>query len=524
MEDLSKKKSLIILICIGLLVIGCSVVEAYPPYTKINNVNSSFFSSNQGIIKKINEDLRYAPSAAGGQKYYVCDTGDDNNSGLSEEFPFKTHYKAMEVFGTVDAGGSVLFCRGGVFQVTAGRAIDNMACNISAPCTLADYGDPSAKRPLIVDDGSNINPIWFADGGKKSPDGGYIVKNLMLVSTGGSAVGVFLYRGVNNIVFDNILIDGFRLGVQIAGGSVHNVTLRNSVVRRSRGQGILGACDDCLFEGNYFENNGSTRFHHNIYLSSNDDPLVTNMVVKGNTLYKSAIDTDGSCVGVSLGAHGKFEGLTIENNYIKEDIGKVKGGCYGISIDPGYAYEEFFRNVLIRGNVLLNVGGNAIGCASCDGVVIENNIIIGTDPALVHGISVPVSAEDSVKSRGVVIQNNKILLGRDWNQSSGIRVLSSMTVVNNAINLPDYPLGMCVRDLDENIDIGPSSNTCTSTVSASTIGAFAEQMLKDAFGEITPEEITPEEITPEEITPEEITPEEITPEEITPEEITPEKK
>lgn len=434
--------------------------------------------------------LLLASTSLYAKNYYVCPTGSDNNSGLTEAEPFASYEKGINTFATIAAGDSVLFCRGGTFPVTKGKAINNMSCSISSPCTLGDYGDPAADKPLLtVSDATK--PIWFADGGTKTPDAGYVVKNLSLVSTTGSGVGVFLYRGVNNIELDNLHIQGFRLGIQIADMTVHNVTLKNSVILKSVGQGILGACNDCIIENNHFENNGTNGFHHNIYLSSNDG-VAKNVLVKGNTLYKSAM-VDGKCSGVSLVVHGKFENLTIEKNLIKEDVGAVKGGCYGISVDPGYAYEEYFKNVIIRGNTLLNMGGNAIGCASCDGALIENNLIIDQGSSLVHGISVPVRTEDAVKSKNITIRNNRILLTKNWNPTSGVRVGGSypMSVENNEINLVDYPLSECVRGSEKNVGVNNSLNTCKKTVSAATLEKLVEDLLGGSY-ESTPIEEAPE--------------------------------
>jgi hypothetical protein len=490
--------------CVGVFMLGCtdavpteSAIQINNTKPKQSNVEIVNLGADQDVIKQINMELNSNPPAAGGKTYYVCNTGNDENTGLSESSPFRSYEKAMSMFATISGGDSVLFCRGGQFPVSKAKAINNMSCSISSPCILGDYGDSTADKPLItVSDASK--PIWFADGGTKTPDAGYIVKNLSLVSTTGQAPGVFLYRGVNNILLDNLHIQGFKLGIQIADSSVHTVTLSNSVILNSVGQGILGACNDCIIENNHFENNGKNLFHHNIYLSSNDG-IAKNVTVRGNTLYKAAMQ-DGKCSGVSLVAHGKFEGITIENNLIKEDIGAVKGGCYGISVDPGYGYEEYFKDVVIRGNTLLNVGGNAIGCASCDGALIENNTIIDEGSVLVHGISVPVRTEDSVKSKNITIRNNKILLTKNWNQTSGVRVggLHPMTAENNTVYLADYPLSVCVRGSEKNLDVDDSSNTCKKTVSPTTLQSLVQSLLSDSSADTAIEETVIEETAIEE--------------------------
>src|SRR5690606_4641636 len=146
----------------------------------------------------------------------------------------------------------------------------------------------------------------------------------------------------------------------------------------------------CLIENNYFENNGThPSLDHNIYLAQKDVPA-RGIIIRNNTLYRSAI-VDAKCQGVSLVGHGLLEDVLIENNVVKEDAGKVTGGCWGISIEPGYnKVDESFRNIVIRNNKIINVGGNAIGCASCDGVVVEGNEIIDEVKMLTAGIKIPV--------------------------------------------------------------------------------------------------------------------------------------
>ncbi|MDF1688925.1 MAG: right-handed parallel beta-helix repeat-containing protein [Cycloclasticus sp.] len=445
--------------------------------------------------------LILASTSLHAKDYYVCPTGDDANNGLSEATPFASYEKGINTFATVAAGDSVLFCRGGTFPITKGKNIKNTNCSVEVPCTLGDYGDKTADKPLITSS-SAINALSFYGNVDASlSGGGYIIKNLSLVSTTGEGKGVFLYIGVHDMLIENLHIQGFKVGMQITGSTTHSITLKDSVVMDSGSQGVLGGCNDCLYENNHFENNGSGVFDHNIYLASGKGGAAKNMTVRGNTLYKSSM-VDGKCDGVSLVVHGKFEDLTIENNLIKEDAGTAKNTCYGISVDPGYADEEYFKNVIIRGNTLLNVGGNAIGCASCDGALIENNLIIDQGSTLVNAIAVPVRTEDAVKSKNITIRNNRILMTKNWNETSGVRVGGSypISVVNNDINLVDYPLSECVRGSEKNVGVNDSLNTCKKTVSATML----EQLVQDLLGglyEETPVEETPVEETPVEETP-----------------------
>jgi polygalacturonase len=181
-------------------------------------------------------------------------------------------------------------------------------------------------------------------------------------------------------------------------------------------QGILGGCSDCVIDNNLFDNNGYSKrvFNHNIYLSFHGNK---NIIVSRNILRNSAI-VDGKCSGVSLVVHGEVSYLTIEGNTIEEKAGAVENGCWGIAVDTGYAREEVFSNIIIKGNEIVNVGNVAIGCSSCVNVVIENNRITNAnDTFSLANIKIPSQEEDSIKSDQVVVRNNIMV-----NHNSAIHV------------------------------------------------------------------------------------------------------
>ncbi|WP_289281965.1 MULTISPECIES: right-handed parallel beta-helix repeat-containing protein [unclassified Methylophaga] len=415
--------------------------------------------------------LMLISSAAYSQNYYVCDsTGDDNNDGLSESTAFKSFTKGVSLFSKVSPSGALLFCRGGQFYVTAKHKLVNWKCSAEKPCTIASYGDPSLDAPKIVSS-EGESALNFEEGGSAGGDGGYIVKDLILISTTGKGTGVRLYNDVDDVTLENLHIEGFDLGVYSAGSnpadendpSVNMMNdrfvLRDSVIINNTTQGFMGGCNDCLIENNHFEHNGETRgFDHNIYLA-NKGQYATGITIRNNTLYKSAI-VDGSCQGVSLVGHGLLKDVIVEGNIIKEDAGKAAYSCWGISFDGGYTSDESFLNITIRDNTLMNMGGNAIGCASCDGALIENNTIIDEAGNLLAGVNVPVKNEDSIKSKNIVIKNNRIVT--NFEKATGIIVGGehSFSVLNNRIWSSTSAFKECIEKKDANIDTDTSTNQC----------------------------------------------------------------
>jgi hypothetical protein len=410
-------------------------------------------------------------SASYSKNYYVCDsTGNDDNDGLSESTAFKSYPKAISTFNKMFAGDSVLFCRGDVFPVTVDARIYNSMCGAEKPCTLGSYGDESLPKPVL--NATNQNGLYFTEGGNADQDGGYIVRDLSILSDGNSKKnGIIIYNDVDDITLDGLHIEGFRIGVYSAGANTPNamangindrLVLKNSVIINNSSQGFHGGCQDCLIENNTFENNGFGQkiLDHNIYLGWSSS-IAKGVTIRNNTLYKST-HIDGKCQGVSLVVHGKFEDLVIENNTVKEDLGKVTGYCWGISVDPGYAKEEAFYNVTIRKNTLINVGNVAIGCASCDGVSIDDNTIIDEGNVLTYGISVPAKAEDSVKSKNVVIRNNRIVYDNPNGYGVAVGGEQLSKILSNQVYQPHASTVECFRRTAANSNTDISTNECNT--------------------------------------------------------------
>ncbi len=369
------------------------------------------------------------------QNFYVCNNGADSNRGLSPYEPWATFDFAMSRFSTLNAGDSILFCRGGTFTSSFPRLF-NQHCASDAPCTIADYIPPdvtpiNAKLPVIIN--GNANGVFnFQDGGDADHDEGYVVRNLSLKGTG-TGNGIFLFNDVDYVTIEGVTIDGFDIGIYSASANPpnpgankvnDNIVLRNSTIINNKNQGWLGGCNDCVIDNNKFTNNGFGQkiFNHNIYISGANNSGIT---ISNNILNKSAF-VAGKCAGVSLVVHGVVQDLTIKDNTVFEDIGAAEQACWGISVDPGYATEESFSNVIITGNKVTNVGNVGIGCASCTDLQILNNIITHSQDFSFTGIKVPVRAEDTVKSDRILITGNYIEL-QDPNQrgKQGIVVTST---------------------------------------------------------------------------------------------------
>lgn len=375
----------------------------------------SYFLFNRGEVmlrKSLFFLVGFISSAiAQGATYYVCNHGSNNNSGTSPHSPWQTFDYAMTRFNSVNAGDSILFCRGGIFRSSFPR-IANFKCRRDNRCTVGDYSI-DGKRALPRINGSAGGVFNFQDGGNADHDEGYIVKNLSLRGIG-TGVGVFAFNDVDFLTIDNLVIDGFSIGVFMAGANPlnpgadptsDNIILKGSRIMNNSGQGWLGSGSNLLITRNKFTNNGfgNAVFNHNVYIGGHS--ANSNITVSNNILYKSAV-INGHCSGVSLVVHGVQNGLNILNNLVYEDRGTAGQGCWGIAVDPGYAMEESFKNVVIANNTVSEMGNLSIGCASCVNVKIYANQITNSQAYGSTGIVTPDRAEDSLKSANVYIWDN----------------------------------------------------------------------------------------------------------------------
>lgn len=411
-----------------------------------------------GVMTGLLFTLSPPSGRAAGNVYYVCDcqpgadgdcqAGSDANSGSDPAAPWQTYGQARAFFNSsLTAGDEIRFCRGGAFDLGSGSGRwVTTACTAAQPCVVADYVPPWASgnegRPILsrpTDDYA----FDLANGGNAIAEGGYTFRNLDLrcpgCTTGGWAF--FLYNDVNDVLIDSISMDGFAIGVHLAGanpcsgsdaqcnGQNDSITVRNVTITNSDAQGILGGANELLIEDSYFENNGDgTILDHNIYISHGN-----NITIRHNELYRSSLDAGGNCGGTSLVGHGVMSNLLIEGNWVHEDLGKANQGCWGISITTGYSTAESFNNVTIRGNRVENVGNVAIGTAACLNCTIENNVIVQQQGFGVTAIAVPdvaPGAGDAI-STGVTVRNNSIAT----TTGTGIRLSqgSGHTLVSNAM-------------------------------------------------------------------------------------------
>lgn len=376
-----------------------------------------------------------------------CRRGSALNDGLSPATPKQLWSQLPARKG----GDTILFARGGSW-IDASMNIAIPTASPSTPVTWDSYAPPwgGEAKPILTESRRLRYLFNFDDGGQRIADGGYVIRNLDLRGGGvmggakGGQAGVFAYWGVNDLLMENLEISGFSNGVYLAhlpkdpakGWENHRITLRKSYLHHNLASSFLGGAADLRIEDNILDRNGSEPiFDHDIYVSS-----ATVGVIRRNTITRSVLNKQGQCAGSPIVVHGAVDGLVIEDNKIIQASGSAPQ-CYGIEVSGGYADAqgaEYFHNVHIQGNTVVNAGYIGIGVRGCTGCAVENNSIIWTGPGGNQGISMGVNNPSALDERGtaLAIRNNSIYMPAPLGTATGILLMnegSGHTVSENII-------------------------------------------------------------------------------------------
>lgn len=383
-----------------------------------------------------------------------CKPGSDANDGLAKAHPWQTLSKVASAIGLLQPGDQILFARGSA--QSGSLSIYNKNSVAANPIVLDAYApDWSTTAALpILNVAAGVSGLNFQDSGLANHDEGYVVRNMNIrggLSSSSGGTGVFLFNDVDHVLLENLEISGFAIGVNCAASHAAEnpqtsdakndyITLRGSFIHDNGVQGYYnGGCGHVLVANNIFDNNGFAgpllSHNHNIYIGDSGQDVT----VSSNVLTRSAVG-NGVCQGDPIVSHGQQVGLVIENNLIDESTG-AGDGCYGIQVNPGYPAAENLGGSVIRGNTIVNVGGNGIAVGACPDCVIENNKIVQMLPRNFYGITMPtenIQAGTDAADQHLTVRNNTIYIAGGTASSVGIQVGtygSQHVVVSNLVYL-----------------------------------------------------------------------------------------
>ena len=404
----------------------------------------------------------FVSTAANATVYYVsdcqagaasgCVAGNDSNNGTSAATPWRSTSKLQNAFNAGKPGDQFLLAKGGAWSGVGMTLFNNNAGNPSAlytnPLIIDSYtpGWASTAKP-ILNTSSGVVAFDFSNSGAPPlVNGGYTVRNLSLQGAGVADVGVRLFNGVQNVVADNLTINGFNAGVgciglAAAGSDPSFITIRNSTFTNNRAVGIgMWGCPNVLIDSNTLDNNGFSRpgLDHPMYISGSDKGRITaGVVIRNNRLTNNAV-TSGLCQATVIVGHDAASDWLIENNYIYQAPGTSYPTCWGIAISPANGgYMEGMDRLTIRGNTIVNVGNNGIELAACRTCTVENNVLVweNTTDASAIRYHLPPTTPAYVGT-ALTVRNNSIYFAKTSDTSRGVMVNdqgTNHTVVSNLV-------------------------------------------------------------------------------------------
>jgi hypothetical protein len=365
-----------------------------------------------------------------------------NNASPGTQAAPKQNLAGINV-NTLGAGTQLLFKSGGSWNWTSTVRLDNRNTSAAAPLTFAAYGTGAA--PLL-----RVSSLYGFETGEFSnttPDGGYVFRGLKFdgLNNGSNNHAIWLRGTVSDVVIEDVEMTGFYIALNGQGhDDIQRVTVRNSNLHHNRGMGVLGTFNNSLFEGNTFEANNfsGSGFEHGTYLSNN-----TNLTLRNNRYIRNSV-ANGLCTGGNMTFHGQNDGLVIEGNTIEQTASAA--GCWGMSITQAYTTAEWFRNLVVRNNRLINVGNTGINAQSAPGALIEGNVIINTQTTNQTAISVGSTEYQGgdVADGNATVRNNTACFPTPEANSIVLRttsVLNALLSNNVVITGAAASTGVCAR-------------------------------------------------------------------------------
>ena len=257
------------------------------------------------FLAVIYQHSQAAPTAT---TYYVCDcqpgadgdcaAGNDANAGTDPAAPWQTYEKARTFYNSsIAAGDEILFCQGGAHDISS-NPDNHLECDklYGGPalyhCRITHHRGPLATKAAPFCSAATMGTALTSS--TTAVTSSKIWTYAAPVVPAAAAGAFFIVEDADDILIDNVRMDGFTIGVHLRGCvatwcSNDRVTIRNSQITNNSGQGFLGSGTDLLIENNYFENNGDgTVFAHNIYVAGN-----SRVTIRNNELYRASLDGSG---------------------------------------------------------------------------------------------------------------------------------------------------------------------------------------------------------------------------------------
>lgn len=278
--------------------------------------------------------------------YYVSSlNGNNSNDGLTPQSPFLTLDKINDL--SINAGDKILLERDSVFdnQFLHLKNCGDINCE---PIEIASYGD--GDRPPFIN--TNGNGIWLQDYGMPLDYSGHVYK-------GNVSSSILLYDTENIIVKD----------IEIANKEEYTTPQNYSAPNKMDRTGVAVVAQN---RGTLHSITLTNLFIHDV------NGNVYNKHMNNGGIYMTAFKPDNEeKTGVA-----RYDGVTVEGCYVK-NVSR-----WGIAVGYTYRHADFAtkflddetfkkfgnENILITGNYLKNVGGDAITPMYALKPLVEHNV------------------------------------------------------------------------------------------------------------------------------------------------------
>lgn len=307
--------------------------------------------------------------------YYISESGNNNNDGLTPQTAFATLQHAADI---VSAGDSVLVLQGNYvgFDIRNGG-------NQNAPIVFKaiDSDVFINERNAVTPDGINIeNADWIVIDGFEVKDQ--------------PRAGIRIVLSDFVVIRNNNCHNNFRWG--IFTGFTNDIIIENnscSFSEDEHGIYLSNSSDRAIIRNNHSFNNNGCGIHMNGDVSMGGDGIISDAVVEANILHDngygggSAINMDGvqdSKILNNLIYNNHATGIAIyqidggdaskNNRVYNNTIIQPTDGRWNILVTNGSTGNSLYNNILISHHSFR--GSISIDAASVDGFVSNYNVLV----------------------------------------------------------------------------------------------------------------------------------------------------
>lgn len=327
------------------------------------------------------------PLGVFGATYYVSNTGDDDNTGLSTDQAWQTMTKVSSV--SFSPGDSVLFKRGDTFtDFPIYMAADGSA---GSPITISAYG--TGNNPIFDASDNGYGTAAFID------KDNITLSDLTLINGSSTAVygsGLYITTATNTTVSNLVVKDNLNVG--IGGIVVDNLKISNCSIHDNDRQGIyLAYPTNSLVERNEVYHNSLQKddaFGIDIIVPTGPN------VVRYNTVHDQEIITNPAlyvCGGSKCGNGGiRFDGDGTGSNNTsmpgneayRNVIYDEDQGIQFVNFSGAWAYNNTIYNTRMYGAIMMAQPGYGVST----GNIFTNNIVqASTSQTIIASLNNPTS-------------------------------------------------------------------------------------------------------------------------------------